>query len=69
MSTLETTGNAPFYLLVERIADQLYREELRQGAWILDIGLFGSSLLISSVAQEIEAANGVLWKIERKHKS
>ena len=62
-SILKTVGSLPFDRLVECIADEIYRQELRY-AWVLDIGLFGSRLFVPSVAQEIETGNGSLWKIQ-----
>jgi hypothetical protein len=64
-SILETAGSLPFDRLVERIADELYRQELRY-AWALDIGMFGSRLFVPSVAKEIETGNGSLWKIQEQ---
>ena len=58
----------PFHLLVERVASELYHEELRNGAWVLDIGLFGSSLFVPDVAGEIKARDGALWQIEKPDK-
>jgi hypothetical protein len=54
----------PLDTLAERVASELYREELRQGAQNLDIGLFGSRLFLGDVIREIEARNGTLWQIE-----
>jgi hypothetical protein len=54
----------PLGSLVERVASELYNEELRHGAWVLDIGLFGSSLFVPDVVSEIEARNGTLWRID-----
>jgi hypothetical protein len=63
ISTLKL-GAVPLYLLVERVAADLYVEEIRNGAWVLDIGLFGSDLFVPDVAREIEAGNGTFWQIE-----
>jgi len=38
---------------------------LCKGAWVLDIGLFGSKLFVPDVIGEIEARNGTLWQIEK----
>ena len=65
VSSLRREGVIPLQLLVERVADELYHEELRKGAWVLDIGLFGSKLFVPDVIGEIEARNGTLWQIEK----
>jgi hypothetical protein len=50
--------------LVNRVAHELYLEELAMGAGILDIGLFGPKLFVHDVTAELNAANGILWHIE-----
>jgi hypothetical protein len=64
VTTLAATGAMPLNTLAERVAAELYREELRNGAQTLDIGLFGSRLFLSDVINEIKARNGTLWQIE-----
>ena len=58
-------GPVPFTALVQRVADELYAEELRQGGAVVDIGLFGSSLFSRDIVRELDAANGILWEIKR----
>jgi len=50
--------------LVNRVARELYNEEVARGAGVLDIGLFGPKLFINDVAFELRAGNGILWDIE-----
>jgi hypothetical protein len=50
--------------LVERVAHDLYREEVTMGAAMVDIGLFGPDLFVHDIAEGISAGNGVLWSIE-----
>jgi hypothetical protein len=64
VSVLKAGGAMALGPLVERAASELYNEELRHGAWVLDIGLFGSSLFVPDVVSEIEARNGTLWRID-----
>jgi hypothetical protein len=64
VSVLQAAGAIPLGSLVERVASELYNEELRHGAWVLDIGLFGSSLFVPDVVSEIEARDGTLWRID-----
>ncbi len=65
VETLKREGPTSFKRLVERIAREVYFDEVRNGAWILDIGLFGPDLFVPEVNFELKAADGVLWKIER----
>lgn len=52
--------------LVKRVAAELYSDELRQGAGILDIGLIGDRLFNRDVLRELRAADGVLWVIKEE---
>ncbi|HSE90533.1 MAG TPA: hypothetical protein VLJ79_30270 [Candidatus Binatia bacterium] len=64
VSVLASQGAIPLDTLAERVASELYHQELRKGAQVLDIGLFGSRLFLPDVIGEIEARNGTLWRIE-----
>jgi len=64
VATLTLEGVMRFGTLVERVALDLYLDELRHGAWILDIGLFGRSLFGREVARDLKAGDGILWAIE-----
>jgi hypothetical protein len=66
ITVLRRETSIPFHLLVQRVADELYQRELEDGASVLDIGLFGSSLFIPEVASAIKAGNGTLWQIEKQ---
>ncbi len=66
VSLLAETGPMTLDRLAQRVASELYRDELRRGASVLDIGLFGSRLLVPDVVGEIEARDGTLWRIERR---
>jgi hypothetical protein len=63
ISVLKNDGAAAFPHLIHRIAKDLYDEELRRGAAAVDIGIFGSRLFESEVAQSLRAGNGMLWEI------
>lgn len=63
MSVLRNDGAVSFRRLVQRIARDLYDEELRRGAAAVDIGIFGSSLFEPEVAQSLRAGAGKLWEI------
>jgi hypothetical protein len=68
-SALSDGGWFSFERLVKRVATELYEEELRKGAGVLDIGLFGSRLFNADVVRELKTANGILWEIESERKS
>jgi hypothetical protein len=65
-SALRKVGVISFEKLVKSVAADLYAEELRKGAGVLDIGLFGSRLFNDDVVRELKAANGILWEIKSK---
>jgi hypothetical protein len=54
----------PYDRLVKLVAAELYEEELRSGAWLVDIGLFGSDLFVPDVAHEVSAKNGTHWQFD-----
>jgi hypothetical protein len=47
--------------VVKRVAMRIYQDELRQGARLLDIGLFGAKLFEPEVAKALRSGMGVLW--------
>ena len=63
VSALKHEVEMDFGTLVERVASELYFKEIRSGAWMLDLGLFGSGLFIPDVVRERQAGNGTLWEI------
>ena len=50
--------------LVNHVARELYNQEVANGAWALDIGIFGPDLFAPDVALELRAGNRILWDIE-----
>ena len=42
----------------------LYRKELRDGGWLLDLGLFGSGLFVADAKRELRAGRDVIWEID-----
>ena len=66
VSVLASNGAMPLHTLAEHVAAQLYREELRNGAGVLDIGLFGSRFFTSDVVGELKAGDGILWEIKEE---
>lgn len=61
---LKCEGRTSLTKLVERVARELYFDEVRKGAAVLDIGLFGPGLFVPNVVGELRLAEGILWKIE-----
>jgi hypothetical protein len=68
-SALKETGPILFVRLVKRVAAELYSDELRQGAGVLDIGLIGDRLFNRDIIRELNAGNGILWEIKQQGKS
>jgi hypothetical protein len=50
--------------LVKGVAADLYTEELRKGAGVLDIGLLGDRLFNADIIRELKAGDGILWEIK-----
>ena len=50
--------------LVKSVAADLYTEELRKGAGVLDIGLLGDRLFNADIIRELKAGDGILWEIK-----
>jgi hypothetical protein len=67
--TLQAIGGGSFTGLVQAVADDLYAEELRMGAGVLDIGLFGRGLYHQDVIRELWAGDGTLWQISKERKA
>ncbi len=65
---LKREGSISFTKLLERVARELYSDEVRSGAWVLDIGLYGPNLFVPDVILELESGNGILWKFEQPGK-
>jgi len=63
LEVLKESGETRLDLLAERVASGLYREELRDGAWAVDLGLLGSGLFIPDVMRSLKAYDGILWQI------
>lgn len=60
---LKESGPMPFSALVERLARETYFSEVRNGAWTVDIGLFGPDIFAPDVAARLTAGDGILWII------
>ncbi len=65
LAVLSETGETSFDALVARVAAELYREEIRRGAWAVDLGLLGSRLFVTDVVRSLDRYNGLLWELVR----
>ena len=63
--TLDRTGSLSFETLVRIVAAELYEDELRKGAGVLDIGLLGSRLFHEDVVRELHLGDGTFWDIQK----
>lgn len=64
LAILRRDGETPLGRLLERLASEIYRRELRAGAGLLDIGLLGPKLFLSDIVSELRAGENRLWRIE-----
>jgi hypothetical protein len=64
-AALDKAGSLSFETLVKTVAEELYQQELRNGAAVLDIGLFGSRLFFPEVLGELRAGDGIYWEIKK----
>ena len=62
---LARNGDLPLHQLVEHMARELYREELRRGGWATEIGFAGSAPFRADAERAVEDAAGSLWTIDR----
>ena len=63
-SGLKEAGSSSLAVLLKRVSGELYRDELRKGAAVLDIGLFGDRLFNRDIIQELRAGDGIFWEIK-----
>jgi len=66
---LKDSGVVSVSALVARVASEFYRDELHQGAAALDLGLFGDRLFNRDVLRELDAGNGIFWKIKTERET
>jgi hypothetical protein len=63
MGMLQLDSAIPLHVVVHRVAGELFKQEVAAGGWLVDLGLFGSTLFVPEVLKEIQAADGTLWQI------
>ena len=64
VALLARDGAMPLRRLVEQVARDLYRDELRHGGSTAEIGFSGSALFHADAEQVIADAAGSLWTID-----
>jgi hypothetical protein len=64
VAVLARDGAVPLRRLVEQVARDLYRDELRHGGSTAEIGFSGSALFRADAEQVIADAAGSLWTID-----
>lgn len=65
VTVLVREEQVPLTELATLLAEALYRDELRNGGWVADLGLLGSSAFVGDALHEIKAGDGCLWNIVR----
>jgi hypothetical protein len=63
-TALANEGSLSLDAVIDRVADELYRDELRHGGWAAEIGVIGSGAFRADVERVVERGAGVLWLIE-----
>lgn len=51
-------GPLPAAELVRRVAEEMYFDELRHGAWVVDIGIFGPAIFEAEARELVESMVG-----------
>jgi hypothetical protein len=64
LDLLDREGPKNFTEIVNRIAKQIYRDELCHGAAVIDIGLLGTKLFEAEVVAALNRGVGVWWLTE-----
>ncbi|HEU4343540.1 MAG TPA: hypothetical protein VFU31_18475 [Candidatus Binatia bacterium] len=64
VTLLANENELPYGEVIFRLAEFLYRNELRAWGSAVDIGLFGSSLFVSDARRALEAGKDELWEID-----
>lgn len=62
-AVLRRHGGLPLAALVREAAEALYREELRSGGALVDLGFFGPQLFDADVRCALDEGRGRLWEI------
>jgi hypothetical protein len=66
LTALANEGSLSLDAVIDRVADELYRDELRHGGWAAEIGVIGSGASRADVERVVRQGAGVLWLIESR---
>jgi len=64
VDTLSQQRALTFETAVASVAESLYRDELRAGGWMIDLGLFGNRWFLDDARRLLWAGDGELWQID-----
>lgn len=64
VALLAREGPLPLRRLVDRVARDMYRDELRHGGWATEIGVVSSTVFRGDAERAVEGAAGALWAID-----
>jgi hypothetical protein len=67
VALLAREGAVPLQRLIQQVARDLYRHELRHGGSTAEIGFPGTALFRSDAELAIANATGSLWIVDRHH--
>lgn len=65
VALLSSAGPLPLDGLIDRLARDMYLEELRRGGWTTEVGVLGTAPFRPEAARAVDGAAGALWTIER----
>ncbi len=65
VALLSKEGPLPFQRLVDCLARDMYRDELRRGGWATEVGVLGAGPFRAEAARAVADAAGALWIIDR----
>ena len=63
---LAGSAGKPLHQVVEAVAERWLRDEIRQGGWVTDIGVWGPSMMGRELAQALRRLDGDFVLISEK---
>lgn len=63
VETLTARGPQGVRPLVSLVARTIYRNELADGGWLVDLGMLGEGVFVTDVVRTLAAGHGVLWDV------
>ena len=62
---LAREGPLPLGRLLDRVAREVYHDELRRGGWAADVGVVGLAAFRAEAERAVRDAAGALWVVGR----